>query len=306
MKTKKILLSLFAFLFGSIALFAQNEPWVAPKEYQEKLSPFKFDENVVKEGKAIFLNNCKACHGDLGGKNFLPLVPSPGDPSDEKFQKNTDGSLYYKITTGRGLMTPFKEKLTPEQIWKVIGYIRTSHKGYTQKIAEVVEKKGYDGEIKIDFTYEPNEKLIKASLFGIKDGSIDPLSNVDVKVSAKRYFGKLALGEVKATNSQGNVYYNLPETIPGDSSGNITIVAQLSNVELFGTVVKDTTLALGVPTFKPSLVANRAMWNKARKAPLWVLFSYGGGVLLAWSIIFYILFQIRSIFYIGSEIPERV
>lgn len=288
-------------LFFALSISNAQEEWVAPDEFQEKLSPFEFDGPVKKEGKAIFIDNCKACHGDIGGNNPLGLIPSPGDPSSEKFQNNSDGSMFYKISEGRGSMTSFKNQLSAEEIWKVIGYIRTSHEGYTQQIAEVLEKKGYEGEIEILFAYLNAEKQIKATLHGKKGESIEPLSNIDVKMSADRYFGKLPFGPVKTTNSLGNVYFDVPEDVPGDSIGLVKVVAELSDIDLFGKIAQDTFLALGVATYKPSLVAERAMWNKVSKAPIWLLFSYGGGVVLAWGIIFYILLQLRTIFNIGVE-----
>jgi cytochrome c5 len=289
------------FLAANFSFCFSQEEWKVPLESQEKLSSFSFSPTSESLGRTIYENNCKACHGTPGMNNYQPLSPEPGDPANQKFQKNTDGELYYKISEGRGQMLSFKNTLTPEEIWNVVSYIRSFNKKYVQQVAKEIEKKGYEGDINFFLSYLEKENQVKVTLVGKKDEFTEKLPGVNMQIFAERRFGKLPLDNFKSTNSEGNAYFSIPEDLPGDSDGKIDLTIQLSDIELFGKISHDTALAIGVPMNRPALNAERAMWNKFKKAPIWLLIAYFSGVLLAWGVIFYILFQLRTIFYLGKE-----
>jgi len=46
------------------------------------------------------------------------------------------------------------------------------------------------------------------------------------------------------------------------------------------------------------------MWNRAAKAPLWIMLSYILGVLVAWSFIIIVLLKIRDIYITGKYIKS--
>jgi mono/diheme cytochrome c family protein len=83
---------------------------------------------------------CAPCHG-YGGKGDGPVAPAlqvkPADHSSELIQNETDGSLYWKMTTGRGPMQSFKTMLTDKQRWSLVNYIR-SLKNPAVKTAQVL------------------------------------------------------------------------------------------------------------------------------------------------------------------------
>ena len=90
----------------SSVLMAQVD-WIVPDTDVQKISPFVFDEEMVSSGEVIYENSCIACHGTPTQNNPVVFVPSPGDPASEKFQDQSDGSLYYKI----GVLTPTTSNL---------------------------------------------------------------------------------------------------------------------------------------------------------------------------------------------------
>lgn len=297
-KNNIIVLILNAVFLG---LSGQTGEWVVPADKKSKLSKYEFTDSIRKHGREIYENNCAVCHGTPGLGNFQKLTPPPPDPVSAKMQQNSDGDLLYKITEGRGQMSSFKDILATDDIWAVIAYIRSFNKEYVQEIEKIIEKTGYEGKVEILISYLDNYKTLQAKIVGIKDNKIESLENVEVKLFAKRYFGNLQIDDTKTSNKDGIVMFALPENIPGDSAGKLQILASLSDKELYGNVSADTLLAIGTPTNIPGLTAERAMWNKMRKAPIWLLFTYFGGVLAAWGTIFYILFQLRRVFYIGKK-----
>jgi cytochrome c553 len=71
--------------------------------------------------------NCVGCHGAKGkgdGVAAVALNPKPADWTSGTVQADTDGELFWKISTGRGAMPPWKQ-LSENDRWAVVRYIRT-------------------------------------------------------------------------------------------------------------------------------------------------------------------------------------
>ncbi|OYU97049.1 MAG: cytochrome C [Bacteroidetes bacterium B1(2017)] len=131
---KKIIAGAFLFaacMFISQSAFAQKpagKPWPAPDAAVKKANPIKSDAASVKEGKDLYAQHCKSCHGAKGkgdGSKAEKIDISCGDFSSPEIAKMTDGELYWKTTEGRKPMPSYKEKLSDSERWKVINYLRT-------------------------------------------------------------------------------------------------------------------------------------------------------------------------------------
>lgn len=115
-------------LLLAFAPINQSKEWTAPPDAGKKANPVTSNEKSIAAGKSLYLTNCKSCHGTKGkgdGPKSGELDVSPRDFSKEKFQKQADGVLYWKITEGRKPMPSFKKDMTEEQRWTVINYVRT-------------------------------------------------------------------------------------------------------------------------------------------------------------------------------------
>jgi len=114
-----------------ILLFAfapRQQIWTAPPSANKVINPVASNPKSLAAGKSIYTKNCYDCHGKKGkgdGPKSGDLDKSPKDFTKEQFQKQTDGSLFWKITEGRKPMPSFKKDLTDEQRWQVINYVRT-------------------------------------------------------------------------------------------------------------------------------------------------------------------------------------
>lgn len=283
--------SLFLLVFTPILLSAQT--WEVPANKNKEVSPFKFDATTQKEGSALFTKQCIACHGEPGKNNGAQLNPLPGDPSSEKFRNQTDGSLFYKITYGRGLMPKFSSVLKEDERWKIISYIRTFHEGYIQpepSIAKLGNKKAI--EIKVT---KLNETTLEVYAFSNKDSIAIPESNVELALHVKRYFGKLQLGEVLETDVNGKVLFPVNNSLPADTLGSITFIVSPNDKELYGDAESEVTLQMGTKNSAPALNEKRAIWNVVQKAPLWIIFTYTIGVFGVWAVLGYIIFQLAKL-----------
>lgn len=95
-------------------------------------NPFGQDEITIKEGKRLFLNNCSICHGHEGqgdGPSRSTLIAEPANLTVDPVASYSDGRVFLVIRLGKmvdGRLTmPPVEKMTDEQIWKAIAFVRT-------------------------------------------------------------------------------------------------------------------------------------------------------------------------------------
>jgi len=102
--------------------------WLAPPSATAVKNPVPADAASLATGKSIYMQQCQACHGETGkgdGPVAADLSPPPSDLTDPKMWEQTDGSLFWKITEGRGPMPSYKSLLTDTQRWHVVNFIRT-------------------------------------------------------------------------------------------------------------------------------------------------------------------------------------
>lgn len=82
-----------------------------------------------KNGQAVYEQNCLRCHGEHGDGNGLEgryLIVPPANFQAPKSRLKTDFELYTIISFGIVVspMHGWRDRLTEEQVWDVISYIR--------------------------------------------------------------------------------------------------------------------------------------------------------------------------------------
>lgn len=110
----------------------KGKPWAAPESAVKMKNPVKSDAASIAEGKELYAQHCKSCHGAKGkgdGTKAEKIDISCGDFASDEAVKATDGELYWKTTEGRKPMPSYKEKLSDNERWAIINYIRTFGKG---------------------------------------------------------------------------------------------------------------------------------------------------------------------------------
>ena len=107
----------------------KGKEWKVPAADSKKKSTIKAgDAAAISAGKAIWVKDCKSCHGVKGlgdGTKAEKIDISCGDFSSKEFQSLTDGDMFYKTKIGRKPMPSFKEKLGDTEIWQLVAYMRT-------------------------------------------------------------------------------------------------------------------------------------------------------------------------------------
>jgi len=300
MRITVIIITLLLLNTGLSAQVVQE--WIVPAERKARLSPFEFTQQNRESGSVIFKANCLSCHGMPGQNNWLrDLNPQPGDPASEKYQKNTDGELFHKLTEGRGLMPGFRNVLTQTDLWNIVSYIRSFNPAYKQVVAPPRRSDAPDySYISIKLTKTEPAGTVTVQATGYINDQPSAVSGAEVQISAARNFGRLVLGDPVTTNELGIATFLVPGTIKGDSLGNILITARLTEEDLYGIASADTLLKLGEPVVPTSLTEKRAMWNTVRKAPIWLIITFTLSVFTVWGFIFYVLLHIRDLWILGK------
>lgn len=106
---------------------------IAPEEVLKMPNPIPPTAEVVKEAPNIYENKCSKCHGDKGdgkGSATKGLDVKPRNYRDRNLmEKIPDGQLFWIIANGSDPeateMSAYKKKLSEEQMWALVHYIRT-------------------------------------------------------------------------------------------------------------------------------------------------------------------------------------
>jgi mono/diheme cytochrome c family protein len=114
-------------LFLALAAIAQeagsaDKNWVAPSDAAAKQNPQSGKPDSVTAGQKIFLRSCAECHGEDG----TGLQEGVSNLQSSDVQKQSDGALFWKISTGnvkKGM--PAFAKLEENDRWSVVSYLRT-------------------------------------------------------------------------------------------------------------------------------------------------------------------------------------
>src|SRR5688500_13211334 len=160
----------------------------------------------------------------------------------------------------------YKDEVLPENL---IGKDTSNSKGETSWMLPVQSQSAtYWASVKDNIDYEDVEETITINpsvvnldlveedsmryvkiFVGIPNdsGQVIPAPEVECKIFVQRLFGNMPLGEPEITDEEGNIMIELPAGIPGDTAGNITIVAKVAEHEVLGNVETSKSIAWGVP-----------------------------------------------------------
>ena len=285
MKMKWNIILLATLVFSAQQVLSQE--WIVPRDQSDLSNPSEYNLENVKKGKEIYTRNCQSCHGDPGKNNPLALVPLPVDIASERMHANSEGDIFYKITTGRGIMPLFEATLSEDDRWKLINFIMNYKPGGNPILVDAPP-------VKAKLLASVNEeKSIVEILAELESPGRARLANAPVIVSAKKTFGNIELGR-SITNESGRTEFFIPENVIGDEAGYVSIVVSIGDGYEANEVALEKA-RVGNNKVVPRLIKGEVLWSTNDNIQLWLLLSYiiaAGG---AWLVIGYIILQIIKI-----------
>jgi mono/diheme cytochrome c family protein len=100
----------------------------------------------VTKGQNRYQIYCAPCHGALGDGNGITksygMVATP-TYHDDRLRSMAEGEIYNTITHGKNTMFPYADKLSPDERWAVIAYVRALQRAHHATIDDVpLEQRG--------------------------------------------------------------------------------------------------------------------------------------------------------------------
>ena len=116
------------------AAFLAGFPEKSLKLTKGQPQPYAIDADVLALGQAKYQIYCAVCHGDAGDGNGIMKVRSAieGDVAivtiaslqTPLIRSYPNGQLYDVVTNGKNTMMGYGDKLSPEERWAVVAYVR--------------------------------------------------------------------------------------------------------------------------------------------------------------------------------------
>ena len=135
---------------------------------------------------------------------------------------------------------------------------------------------------------------VKIKLIDLGTGTETAVPETDLGVFVKRMFSSLKLGEGK-TNEAGEASIEIPNNLPGDALGNITLMAKIDENEVYGNLEAAVTQPWGIPISDELKALPRALWGTL--PPLWMPITFLILMTAVWGhyiVIIFELFRLRK------------
>jgi putative copper resistance protein D len=127
-----------------------------PDTYRRPSVPYQTIS--VAQGAALFAEHCTGCHGRTArgdGELGRTLPVRPADLTEPHTALHTAGDLFWWLTHGKppGVMPGFDDRLSEDERWDLINFLRTLSSGYQARILTDRAVRGRPWLPAIDFNY---------------------------------------------------------------------------------------------------------------------------------------------------------
>ena len=202
------------------------------------------------------------------------------------------------ITDSRGfaILTCKPEQLTTDKEGKLNFKASLAGKDSIESAEELVSVKR--ARLEITPVKEDSLLTVKVKLVDLSTGTETAVPETDLGVFVQRLFSALKLGEGK-TDEAGEASIEIPNNLPGDAKGNITLLAKLDENEVYGNLEAAVTQQWGTPVSDELKALPRALWST--HPPIWMLVTF---VVLMSAVWGHYLVIIIQLFRLRKEEPK--
>ena len=152
--------------------------------------------------------------------------------------------------------------------------------------------------IDLQFIKENGKKAVLAKVNEINnDNSIGKaVEELDIYFYVQRTFSQLPIGNFfNTTDENGEVKIEFPSDLPGDTAGNVKVIAKIEDSYDYLDTEVVKTINWGVPTIIDHSENKRSLWAAGANAPLSLLILVNSLIAAVWGIIFYIIYKLYQI-----------
>ena len=104
-----------------------------------KSIPLDVTNELMETGRQKYEIFCISCHGAAGDGNGVtkPYGILATSYHDDRLRTIEDGHIYDVITNGKGLMYPLNDRMTPEERWATVLYVRALQRSQNTKVEDL-------------------------------------------------------------------------------------------------------------------------------------------------------------------------
>ena len=116
---------------SAAAADSKSDKWLSPAASAAKKNPITSTAESIGAGQKIYSKTCVMCHGKTGdadGPAVIELNIHPAKLSNPQLAMESDGSLFWKIATGKKPMPAYGKRLSETDRWNLVNYVRTLSK----------------------------------------------------------------------------------------------------------------------------------------------------------------------------------
>ena len=95
---------------------------------RELKNPLEHSEKNLADGKTLYMNYCRHCHGDSGMGDGLVAQhngPKPPAYNSDQLKDLPEGKMYHSMEFGKNMMGSHASQLTATQRWKIVLFVQT-------------------------------------------------------------------------------------------------------------------------------------------------------------------------------------
>jgi hypothetical protein len=267
------------------------------------LMSFSLEEVLGQERSRIRMNFIKRSSGDKlvtmtlyagRGRNMvyledqlITLTSSNTDTTVVLAQLTTNSEGVAQLLIEKGYRFPVDEE--------GFTFIEATFDGNEEYSASSNEIEIKDLEFDLEFNIEDSIKIVSVRAYELDSaGNEVPVDGLFMYVGVQRLYSILPVGEIMS--SEDGIYsIEFPDDIPGDSTGNFTVVARIEDNDFYGSVEKRASVSWGTAVAYDLEPPRRKLWTD--EAPLWMIVSVFVILVGAWFHFFlsiYKLWQLKK------------
>jgi mono/diheme cytochrome c family protein len=102
--------------------------WQLPEGAAATANPLPPDPAALAAGQALYLKGCVFCHGEdgSGNKSNPHMRRTPPDLRDPAMGKESDGTLFWKVSKGiPGIMPAGEKRMSETERWQLVVFLRS-------------------------------------------------------------------------------------------------------------------------------------------------------------------------------------